>query len=93
MAGFKLTCYRVWDYPIKEQFGHILNAIESSQLLENASEGFIKVNEELNNDFAFIHDAAEIRYAISRNCNFTEVGEIFAEQPYAIGILKLFKNL
>ena len=54
--------------------------------MENSSEGFTKVNEELNNDFAFIHDAAEIRYAISRNCNFTEVGEIFAEQPYAIGI-------
>ena len=36
--------------------------------------------------FAFIHDAAQIRYEVSRNCNLTEVGEMFAEQPYAIAV-------
>ena len=36
--------------------------------------------------FAFIHDAAQIRYEVSRNCNLTEVGETFAEQPYAIAV-------
>ncbi|KAL9695625.1 hypothetical protein quinque_014910 [Culex quinquefasciatus] len=37
-------------------------------------------------DFAFVHDSAEIKYEISRNCNLTEVGEVFAEQPYAIAV-------
>lgn len=54
--------------------------------MRDAAEGFRKVNEHENADFAFIHDTAEIRYEISRNCNLTEVGEPFAEQPYALGI-------
>lgn len=78
--------FRVWDYPIREQYGHILLAINTSNPVADAAEGFRKVNEHLNADFAFIHDTAEIRYAISRNCNLTEVGEAFAEQPYAIAI-------
>jgi glutamate receptor, ionotropic, invertebrate len=78
--------YRVWDYPIKEQWGHILMAINASLPVRDASEGFEKVNAQLNADFAFIHDSAEIKYEISRNCNLTEVGEIMAEQPYAVGV-------
>lgn len=76
----------MWDYPIREQYGHILLAINSSNPVLNAAEGFRKVNEHEDADFAFIHDTAEIKYEISRNCNLTEVGEPFAEQPYALGI-------
>ncbi|CAO1298804.1 unnamed protein product [Diamesa hyperborea] len=77
--------YRVWDYPVKEQFGQILMAIDAASPVRNSSEGFTKVNKETN-DFAFIHDSAEIRYEISRNCNLTAVGDIIAEQPYAIAV-------
>lgn len=83
---FVLNVCRVWDYPIREQYGHILLAINSSNPVRDAAEGFRKVNEHENADFAFIHDTAEIKYEISRNCNLTEVGEPFAEQPYALGI-------
>lgn len=78
--------YRVWDYPIREQYGHILLAINSSNPVTTAAEGFRQVNVHENADYAFIHDSAEIKYEISRNCNLTEVGEVFAEQPYAIGV-------
>ncbi|KAB0792599.1 hypothetical protein PPYR_01851 [Photinus pyralis] len=78
--------YRVWDYPIHEQYGHILLSINESNPVPNASEGFRIVNERLEGDFAFIHDSSEIKYEISRNCNFSEVGEVFAEKPYAIAI-------
>lgn len=37
-------------------------------------------------EFAFIHNAAHVRYEVSKNCNLTEVGDVFAEQPYAIAI-------
>ena len=37
-------------------------------------------------DFAFIHDASEVRYQYYDNCNFTEVGEPFAEQPLAVAV-------
>ncbi|KAM7348105.1 ionotropic receptor 8a [Cochliomyia hominivorax] len=78
--------FRIWDYPIKEQYGHILLAINSSMPVKDTREGFRKVNEHENADFAFIHDSAEIKYEITKNCNLTEVGEVFAEQPYAIAV-------
>ncbi|XP_066148112.1 ionotropic receptor 25a [Euwallacea fornicatus] len=80
------TRYRVWDYPIREQYGHILLAINDSNPVDNATEGFRITNEHLDADFAFIHDSSEIRYEISKNCNLTEVGEVFAEKPYAVAV-------
>uniref|UniRef100_A0A182YLZ0 Ionotropic receptor 8a n=1 Tax=Anopheles stephensi TaxID=30069 RepID=A0A182YLZ0_ANOST len=85
-SGNDQAQYRVWDYPIKEQYINILSAIESAEPVATAADGFRRVNEHLDADFAFIHDSAEIRYEISRNCNFTEVGEVFAEQPYGIAV-------
>lgn len=61
-------------------------AINASNPVRDAAEGFRLVNEHENADFAFIHDSAEIKYEISRSCNLTEVGEVFAEQPYAIAV-------
>ncbi|XP_072943228.1 uncharacterized protein Ir8a [Epargyreus clarus] len=78
--------YRVWDYPIREQYGHILLAINASGPVPDAATGFRQVNEHTEADFAFIHDSAEIKYELTRNCNLTEVGEVFAEQPYALGV-------
>ncbi|XP_024225398.1 ionotropic receptor 25a isoform X2 [Bombus impatiens] len=78
--------YRVWDYPIKEQYGHILQAITQVGPVVNSREGFQKVIESENAEFAFIHDSSEIKYEVTRNCNLTEVGEVFAEQPYAIAV-------
>lgn len=45
-----------------------------------------QVIESENAEFAFIHDSSEIRYEVTKNCNLTEVGEVFAEQPYAIAV-------
>nr|QZH55073.1 ionotropic receptor 8a [Achelura yunnanensis] len=78
--------YRVWDYPIREQYGHILLAINSSGPVPDARTGFRQVEEHQDADFAFIHDSAEIKYEVTKNCNLTEVGEVFAEQPYAIAV-------
>jgi hypothetical protein len=57
---------RIWDYPVKEQYASILMSIEAAQTLSKASEGFDIVNKRETNDFAFIHDANEIKYEISR---------------------------
>lgn len=56
----------MWDYPVKEQYGSILMAIDGANPLTSASDGFGIVNERLTNDFAFIHDANEIKYEIAR---------------------------
>ncbi|XP_076046032.1 ionotropic receptor 8a isoform X2 [Oratosquilla oratoria] len=78
--------YRVWDYPIKEQYTHILQVIEDSKPVLTASEGLARVEANDKGEFAFIHDASEIRYEVYHNCKLTEVGEPFAEQPYAIAV-------
>lgn len=44
------------------------------------------MNEHESGWFALIHDAAEIRYEVYRNCNLSEIGEPFAEQPYAVAV-------
>ncbi|XP_042887113.1 ionotropic receptor 25a-like isoform X1 [Penaeus japonicus] len=78
--------YRVWDYPIKEQYTHILQVIEETGPVSRAQEGFQKVLDNEDGEFAFIHDASEIRYEVYHSCDLTEVGEPFAEQPYAIAV-------
>ncbi|XP_037780308.1 ionotropic receptor 25a-like [Penaeus monodon] len=78
--------YRVWDYPIKEQYTHILQVIEETGPVSRAEEGIKKVLDNENGEFAFIHDASEIRYEVYHSCDLTEVGEPFAEQPYAIAV-------
>lgn len=35
--------YRVWDYPIKEQYGHILQAITQVGPVKTTEDGFTKV--------------------------------------------------
>ncbi|XP_026680789.1 ionotropic receptor 25a [Diaphorina citri] len=75
--------FRVWDYPVKEQYGQILEAIEKTGPVSDAKTGFDKVLESEQGEFALIHDSAEIKYEVSKNCNLTEVGELFAEQPYS----------
>ena len=100
--------YRVWDYPIKEQYTHLYKTIQASGLAKDAEDGFKRVLSDEDGTFAFIHDASEvplifisssytkgtnpkytsyqIRYEYYNNCNFTEVGEPFAEQPYAVAV-------
>ena len=46
----------------------------------------LKTEDHTDGDFAFIHDASEVRYQYYHNCNFTEVGEPFAEQPLAVAV-------
>merc|ERR1719310_2598803 len=55
-------------------------------MVATAEEGFQRVISSEDATFAFIHDASEIKYNFYNNCNFTEVGEPFAEQPYAVAV-------
>ena len=55
------TLHRVWDYPIREQYTHVLRVIEETGPVGREEEGFGKVLESESGDFAFIHDAARIR--------------------------------
>ena len=83
---YQISRYRVWDYPIREQYTNIYRVIQNSGMVDTAQEGFQRVLDDEKGTFAFIHDASEIKYNFYRNCNFTEIGEPFAEQPYAVAV-------
>ena len=85
-SGGEETKYRVWDYPIREQYTNIYKVIQNTGMVESAEDGFQRVLDDEQGTFAFIHDASEVKYAYYRNCNFTEIGEPFAEQPYAVAV-------
>ena len=89
--------YRVWDYPIKEQYTSIykvapgnsspeycdiLQVIQTSGMVNTSEAGFRRVLDDTNGTFAFVHDASEVRYEFYNNCNFTEVRiELRAPSP------------
>ncbi|XP_050536810.1 ionotropic receptor 25a isoform X2 [Daktulosphaira vitifoliae] len=78
--------FRVWDYPIKEEYGQILAAIERTGTVPNRTIGYQMVLDNEQGEFAFIHDSSDIKHEVYNNCNLTEVGEIFAERPYSIAV-------
>ncbi len=53
--------YRVWDYPIREQYTHILQVIKDTGTVDSSDDGFAMVRSHTKGDFALIHDAARIR--------------------------------
>merc|ERR1719499_2520242 len=55
-------------------------------MVDSSAEGFQRVLDNTEGNFAFIHDASEVKYEFYNNCNLTEVGEPFAEQPYAVAV-------
>ena len=59
--------YRVWDYPIKEQYTHLYKTIQASGLAKDAEDGFNRVLADEEGTFAFIHDASEVRLAVCLN--------------------------
>ncbi|XP_025420928.1 ionotropic receptor 25a [Sipha flava] len=78
--------FRVWDYPIKEEFGQILAAIERTGTVPNRTIGYQMVLDNEQGEFALIHDSSDIKYEVYNNCNLTEVGETFGERPYSIAV-------
>ena len=78
--------FRVWDYPIKEQWTQIYHAIQETGPVSSAAEGFKKVRDSLKGEFALIHDAAQIKYEVYNDCDLVEIGEPFSEQPYSLAV-------
>ena len=50
----------MWDYPVREQYTHLLKVIKQTGTFTTPEEGFAAVDAALQGDFAFIHDASEV---------------------------------
>ncbi|XP_076361370.1 ionotropic receptor 25a-like [Tachypleus tridentatus] len=80
--------FRVWDYPIKEQYKNILKIIERSQPVSKVQEGVQRVKKNTNGHFALLTDSPKVRYLVNEDCDLTMIGEPFAEHPYGIAVTK-----
>ena len=113
--------YKVWDYPIKEKYSHMLETIEKNGMVKTREDGYQRVLDTLDGTFAFIDESArvtlylksdilvesniefknidehsclvcntfyfsKVRYEYYNNCNFTQIGDAFGEQPYAVAV-------
>ena len=62
----------------------ILKVIEQNDPVETPELGFERVNTNVEGTFAFIHDAAEVRYQYYQNCNFTTPTLLFSTKEKEI---------
>ena len=61
--------FRVWDYPVKEMYTNMFKVIKENSPVATAKDGFMRVQDAIKGDFAFIHDAATVRYEVRTNCD------------------------
>lgn len=80
--------YAVWDYPIREQYGHLLKMMKATGFVASSEMGIQKMIDRDQADYALITDALLVRYSTLELCNFIEVGSPFAEQPVGLGLPK-----
>ena len=50
----------MWDYPVREQYTHLLKVIKQTGTFTTPEEGYAAVDAALWADFAFIHDSREV---------------------------------
>ena len=50
----------MWDYPVREQYTHLLKVIKQTGPFDTPEEGFAAVDRHTQGNFAFIHDASEV---------------------------------
>ena len=53
--------YKVWDYPIKEKYSHMLDTITKNEMVKTREEGYQRVLDTLDGTFAFIDESARVR--------------------------------
>lgn len=79
----------VWDYPMSDKYAKVFQAIKDNkhpESLEDAVRRVRKIN--ATNEFAFIGDAADIKFLTITNCDLRQVGEEFSRKPYALAVQK-----
>ena len=59
-----MSKFRVWDYPIREQYKNVLKNIKKTGVVQSVAEGFAMLESTEAGSFAFIHDEAQVRIII-----------------------------
>ncbi|KAK2171502.1 hypothetical protein NP493_1059g00000 [Ridgeia piscesae] len=77
----------VWDYPVSDKFTNMWAAMEESGFPGSRVEAINRIKfPAKGEEFAFIGDATQNKYATLTDCDLWEVGEEFSRKPYAFGV-------
>ncbi|CAJ0607012.1 unnamed protein product [Cylicocyclus nassatus] len=77
----------IWDYPVPDKYTKMWRFMQQSNLPKSMAEAMDLVlsSEE---EFAYIGDGIETKYAVLTNCQVEQVGSGFYGKPYAIAVQK-----
>ena len=64
--------YKVWDYPIKEKYSHMLETITKNEMVNTREDGYQRVLDTLDGTFAFIDESARV-HIVNNRC-FKNIG-------------------
>ncbi|XP_034949070.1 ionotropic receptor 25a-like isoform X2 [Chelonus insularis] len=79
----------VWDYPVSDKYTKMFEAMQEAKCPATRDEALDRVrglSSEQTSEFAWIGDAAEIRYLTMTSCDIIMVGDEFSKKPYGLGV-------
>ena len=62
-----------------------MDSVDSSGMVDTSTEGFNKVQTS-EADYAFLWDSPVIQHAMTKDCDYTQVGKPFDSRGYGIGV-------
>ncbi|CAD5111995.1 unnamed protein product [Dimorphilus gyrociliatus] len=84
---FERAKLAVWDYPVSDKFTNMWAAMKESGFPLSLEEAKNRIkNPPSGQEFAFIGDATQNKYAANIDCALWEVGEEFSRKPYALAV-------
>lgn len=84
---FERAKLAVWDYPVSDKFTNMWAAMKESGFPKTLEEAKNRIkNPPSGQEFAFIGDATQNKYAANIDCDLWEVGEEFSRKPYALAV-------
>jgi len=75
----------VWDYPVSDKFTNMWNNMQDTGLPSDFKQAQLRIKNQ-SEDFAFIGDATQNKYATLTDCELWQVGEEFSRKPYALAV-------
>ena len=50
----------MWNYPVQEQYRHLARKIKENKPVKTPEEGYKRVHNDINGNFALIHNSREV---------------------------------
>lgn len=80
----------VWDYPVSDKYTKLFQSMSDFKFPKTKDDAVNRVLQMVrgkeNDEFAFIGEAADIRWLAWTDCRFKQLADEFSRKPYAIAV-------